>query len=129
MMTDPIADMLTRIRNAQMARKKRVIIPFSKVKFAIATIFQKHGYVETVTVEEGARPVLVVDLKYHDKQPAITSITRESTPGHRVYRKADELPTVLNGFGIAVVSTSKGVMTNVDAKKLGIGGEVLCLVY
>ncbi len=129
MMTDPIADMLTRIRNAQQSRKKRVMVPFSRVKFAIAEILKNQGYIEMFTVEEGMPKMIALDLKYSGTTPAITSITRESTPGHRVYKKAGELPKVLNGFGIAIVSTSQGIMTAHDAEKKGVGGEVLCSVY
>ncbi len=129
MMTDPIADMLTRIRNAQQAKKKRVLVPFSRVKFAIAEILKKHGYIEAVSIEEGMPKMCALELKYTGSEPAITSITRESTPGHRVYKKTGELPKVLNGFGIAIVSTSQGIMTAKDAEKKGVGGEVLCSVY
>lgn len=128
-MTDPIADMLTRIRNAQQSRKKRVLVPYSRVKFAVAEILKNQGYVEAIAVEEGMPRMLALDLKYAGNTPAITSITRESTPGHRVYRKSTELPKVLNGFGIAIVSTSRGIMTAKEAKEKGVGGEVLCLVY
>ncbi len=129
MMTDPIADMLTRIRNAQQSKKKRVVVPFSRVKFAIAEILKNQGYIETVTVEEGMPKMCVLELKYQEGVPAITSIARESTPGHRVYKKAGELPKVLNGFGIAIVSTSQGIMTAKEATAKGVGGEVLCSVY
>lgn len=129
MMTDPIADMLTRIRNAQQSRKKRVLVPFSKVKFAVAEILKTQGYVEALSIEEGMPKTFAIDLKYHGTTPAITSISRESTPGHRVYRKSTELPKVLNGFGVAIVSTSQGIMTGKEAQAKGVGGEVLCLVY
>ena len=129
MMTDPIADMLTRIRNAQMVRKPSVTIPFSKVKKALADILQQEGYIERVDVEELAKKELVLSLKYAGKKAYIQSITRESTPGHRMYRKADELPHVLNGYGIAIISTSKGVMNDKQARQDGIGGEVLFSVY
>jgi len=129
MMTDPIADMLTRIRNAQLSKKREVLIPASKVKRAVVEILSNEGYVGKISEQDGLPVQLVVELKYEDKQPAIASIKRESKPGHRVYRKADELPTVLNGYGIAIVSTSKGLMTNKDAKKQGIGGEVICSIY
>jgi len=129
MMTDPIADMLTRIRNAQQSRKKRVLVPFSKVKFAIAEILKTEGYVEALTVEEGMPKMFALELKYSGGAPAISSIARESTPGHRVYRGAGEMPKVLNGFGIAIVSTSQGIMTAKAAREKGIGGEILCSVY
>jgi small subunit ribosomal protein S8 len=128
MMSDPIADMLTRIRNAQMARLGRVIVPASKMKKALANILSAEGYIGSV--EQNDSPAeLVLELKYEGKRPAISSIKRESKPGHRMYRKADELPNVLNGYGIAILSTSKGIMTNKDAHKQGIGGEIICSVY
>ena len=129
MMTDPIADMLTRIRNAQMARLQIVRMPSSKLKMAIANILLQEGYVASVASEEGVPQTLVITLKYVQKQPAIQSIDRQSKPGHRMYRRADELPRVLNNFGNAIVSTSKGVMTDKQARKEGIGGEILCSVY
>lgn len=129
MMTDPIADMLTRIRNAQMAKLQVVRMPSSKLKKAIAEILQSEGYVENVSVEDGVPNMLVIGLRYENNQPGIRSIERTSKPGHRMYKKADELPRILNDFGIAIVSTSKGVMTNKKAREEGIGGEVLCSVY
>lgn len=129
MMTDPIADMLTRIRNAQMVRKSTVTMPYSKLKFAVSNLLASEGYIANVSVEENDRKELVLGLKYTGKTPRIQSIIRESKPGHRNYRKANELPHVLNGYGIAVISTSKGLMTDKDARKAGLGGEVLCSVY
>lgn len=129
MMTDPIADMLTRIRNAQVVRKSVVRIPYSKLKLAIATILKAEGYIADVTVEEDARKTLVLNLMYTGRDPRIQSIVRESKPGHRAYRKADEIPHVLNGYGIAILSTSQGLMTDKAARQAGIGGEVLCSVY
>lgn len=128
-MTDPIADMLTRIRNAQHARKATVEIPFSKMKKAIADILSKEGYIASVDVTEGIPSELVLGLKYHGRQPAIQSISRDSKPGHRVYRKAEELPRVLNDYGIAIISTSQGLMTNKEARKAGVGGEIVCSIY
>lgn len=128
-MTDPIADMLTRIRNAQASRKGRVVVPFSRVKFAIAEILKTEGYVGAISVEEGMPKMISLVLKYTDGSAAISSITRESTPGHRVYRGASEFPKVLNGFGTLIVSTSQGIMTAKEAQKKGVGGEVLCSVY
>jgi len=128
-MTDPIADMLTRIRNAQKAKKLNIELPFAKVKFMIGKILSEHGYLGEVKKIEGPKPVLAIELKYNGKNPAITSVKRESKPGHRMYRKAEELPTVLNGFGLAIVSTSQGMMTVKQAKEKGIGGEVVCSVY
>lgn len=129
MLSDPIADMLTRIRNAQLAKRRLVEIPFSKLKKSVADILNAEGYIGMIEVQEGTPNTLVVELKYDGKLPAITSLKRESKPGHRMYRKAEELPHVLNGYGIAIVSTSKGLMTNKQARKEGIGGEVICSVY
>jgi len=128
-MTDPIADMLTRIRNAAKARKRTVEVPVSKVKKAIADILKKEGYVQDITEVEGHPAQLVLTLAYEGKQSKIQSITRESKPGHRVYCKAEEMPRILNDYGIAIVSTSKGMMTNKQARKDGIGGEILCSIY
>ena len=129
-MTDPIADMLTRIRNAQLSKRAFVEMPTSKVKRAIAEILSKENYIGKIE-EVDSTPVkkLVIELKYNNKQPQIKSLVRESKPGHRKYRKADELPKVLNGYGIAIVSTSQGLMTNKEALKLGMGGEIICSVY
>lgn len=129
MMTDTIADMLTRIRNGQMAKKRQVSLPFSKLKLAIAEILQREGYIGSIERVAGMPEQLVVGLIYHAGTPAIQKIDRASKPGHRMYRKADELPTVLSGYGMAVVSTSRGLMTVTEAKKLGIGGEVICTIY
>lgn len=130
MMTDPIADMLTRIRNAQSSFKTEVELPFSKIKQAIAEILSREGYLGKVEVkEEKPANKLVVELKYLGKKPAIQTIDRESKPGHRLYKKAEEMPKVLNDYGIAVVSTSQGLMTNKEARKKGIGGEIICSVY
>ena len=130
MMTDPIADMLTRMRNALMTKKREVVIPYSQLKYRVAEILRDHGYIADVQKQEGApAPHLVIGLKYRADGPAIQSIMRESTPGRRVYRRSIELPKVLNGYGIAVVSTSQGIMTAEEARKRGIGGEVMCSVY
>jgi len=130
MMTDPIADMLTRIRNAQKARKPQVNIPFSKLKKNIVDILVKEGYLVKVdVVEEKPCAALLIELKYQGKMPAIRSIQRESKPGRRVYCKADALPVVLEGFGIAILSTPKGLLTNKEAKKEKVGGELICTVY
>ncbi|OIO18885.1 MAG: 30S ribosomal protein S8 [Candidatus Magasanikbacteria bacterium CG1_02_41_34] len=128
-MTDPIADMLTRIRNAASARKRTTEVPLSKVKRALADILKKEGYLQDVSEVDGNPRMLILTLAYQGKQSKIQSITRESKPGHRVYRKSDEIPRVLNDYGIAIVSTSKGIMTNKQARKDGIGGEVLCSIY
>lgn len=130
MHTDPISDLLTRIRNAQQAHLESVEAPSSRMKFTIAKILEREGFVETVSEKaEGAKKTLNVRLKYDGRQPIIRSIRRISTPGRRVYRKAGELPRVLSDFGIAIVSTSVGVMTNKEARKRKLGGEVLCEVY
>jgi small subunit ribosomal protein S8 len=130
MNTDPISDFLTRIRNAQHAHLETIDIPSSRMKFAIAKILEREGYVGAVTERsDGPRKVLTLALKYEGKQPVIRSISRVSTPGRRVYRKAAELPRVLSDQGLAVVSTSMGVMTNKEARKRKLGGEVLCEIY
>ncbi len=128
-MTDPIADMLTRIRNAQSAEKQSVAIPASKVKTAIAQVLKDEGYVEDFAVRElEGRPTLEISLKYYAGKPVIEKIERVSRPGLRIYRPKDELPKVMNGLGVAIVSTSRGVMTDRKARGLGVGGEVLCIV-
>jgi len=128
-MTDPIADMLTRIRNAQRAEKPMVAIPASKVKAAIAQVLKDEGYVEDFAVRslEG-RPTLEISLKYYAGKPVIEKIERVSRPGLRIYKPKDDLPKVMNGLGVAIVSTSRGVMTDRKARGLGVGGEVLCIV-
>ncbi|MCR5759520.1 MAG: 30S ribosomal protein S8 [Bacteroidales bacterium] len=131
-MTDPIADYLTRIRNAYMAGKKVVEIPSSKVKEAITEILCEQGYILSYKVVEG-NPfnTIKIALKYHPetKMPAIKGIERVSSPGLRRYNGVDELPRVLNGLGIAIVSTSKGIVTDKKAREMGVGGEVMCYVY
>ena len=129
MMTDPISDLLTRIRNACMVRKGRVEIPFSRMKQDILEVLKQEGYIEEyATIGEGARKALDVTLRYVGGIPVIHTIKRISKPGCRIYAKADLLPIVLNNRGIAILSTSKGVITNKAAKKLSVGGEVLCEV-
>jgi small subunit ribosomal protein S8 len=128
-MTDPVADMLTRIRNAQMAGKTSVSMPSSKIKVAIATVLKDEGYVDEFAVREnGAKPQLDISLKYYAGEPVIGRIDRVSKPGLRVYRGKDDLPRVMNGLGIAIVSTPKGVMTDRKARAANMGGEVLCVV-
>jgi small subunit ribosomal protein S8 len=128
-MTDPIADMLTRIRNGQRAEKQSVAMPASKVKAAIAQVLKDEGYVEDFAVRElEGRPTLEISLKYYAGKPVIEKIERVSRPGLRIYRPKDELPKVMNGLGVAIVSTSRGVMTDRKARGLGVGGEVLCFV-
>ncbi|MGV6987837.1 30S ribosomal protein S8 [Testudinibacter sp. P80/BLE/0925] len=127
-MQDPIADMLTRIRNGQSANKIAVNMPSSKLKVAIANVLAEEGYVESVKISEGAKPELEITLKYFQGKPVVESIQRISRPGLRIYKRKDELPSVMGGLGIAVVSTSKGVMTDRAARKAGLGGEIICYV-
>jgi small subunit ribosomal protein S8 len=128
-MTDPIADMLTRIRNAQQANKVDVKMPSSKVKVSIAEVLKEEGYITAYNVtDEAGKPQLTITLKYFEGKPVIESISRVSRPGLRVYRSATQLPKVIGGLGVAIVSTSKGVMADRKARALGQGGEVLCAV-
>ena len=131
MTTDPIADMLTRIRNAQVVKKDSVTLENSKMKKAIANILLEEGYISSVEeVQDGAFSNLVIKLKYGPKgEKVITGLKRISKPGLRIYASSEELPKVLGGLGIAIVSTSKGVMTDKNARKLGIGGEVLAYIW
>ncbi len=131
-MTDPIADYLTRVRNAYLAGKKVVEIPSSKMKVALTEILHDKGYILSYKVVEGTpRDTIKIALKYHPqtKTPAIKKIERVSKPGLRQYTNVDNIPRVLNGLGIAIISTSKGVITDKEAKQLNVGGEVLCYVY
>ena len=128
-MSDPIADMLTRIRNAQMTENAVVVMPSSKVKLAIAKVLKDEGYIDGFKVSsEAIKPVLEIALKYHAGRPVIEKIERVSKPGLRIYKSKDDIPRVMNGLGIAIVSTSHGVMTDRKARATGIGGEVLCIV-
>ncbi|MBI5923468.1 MAG: 30S ribosomal protein S8 [Betaproteobacteria bacterium] len=128
-MTDPIADMLTRIRNAQMAQKGAVMMPSSKLKVAIARVLKDEGYIDDFAVRENTgKPELDIALKYYAGRPVIERIERISKPGLRVYKGKDDLPQVLNGLGVAIVSTPKGVMTDRKARASNVGGEVLCIV-
>ena len=128
-MTDPIADMLTRIRNGQRSEKQSVLMPASRVKAAIAQVLKDEGYIEDFAVrdQEGQR-TLEIGLKYYAGKPVIETIERVSRPGLRIYKPKDALPKVMNGLGVAIVSTSRGVMTDRKARGLGVGGEVLCIV-
>jgi small subunit ribosomal protein S8 len=129
MMTDPISDMLTRIRNGLQAEKVSVRVPASKVKHAIAKVLQQEGYIEGVAEDNaGVRPHLVIKLKYYEGEPVIERIQRVSKPGLRVYSGNSKLPRVDGGFGIAIVSTSQGIMSDRSARKNRLGGEVLCIV-
>ena len=127
-MQDPIADMLTRIRNGQAANKVAISMPSSKLKVAIAKVLADEGYIESVKVIEGVKPELEITLKYFQGKPVVESIQRISRPGLRIYKRKDELPKVMGGLGIAVVSTSKGVMTDRAARQAGLGGEIICYV-
>ncbi|HHC72415.1 MAG TPA: 30S ribosomal protein S8 [Thiotrichales bacterium] len=127
-MTDPIADMLTRIRNGQAAGKVEVRMPASKQKGEIARVLLEEGYIDGFEVQGESKPELVVKLRYYQGQPVIESIKRVSRPGLRIFKGKGELPTVNGGLGIAIVSTSKGVMTDRAARAVGEGGEVLCTV-
>ena len=128
-MSDPIADMLTRIRNAQMVEQTVVVMPSSKVKLAIAKVLKDEGYIEDFKVrDEDGKSTLEVALKYYAGAPVIEKIERVSRPGLRIYKGRDDIPKIMNGLGIAIVSTSKGVMTDRKARATGIGGEVLCIV-
>ena len=128
-MSDPIADMLTRIRNAQSVEKPVVSMPSSKLKVAIAQVLKDEGYIDTFEVKtEGVKSELEISLKYYAGRPVIERIERVSRPGLRIYRGRDAIPTVMNGLGVAIVTTPKGVMTDRKARANGVGGEVLCYV-
>lgn len=128
-MTDPIADMLTRIRNAQLVGKNTVTMPSSKLKLAIAQVLKDEGYVDGFARRENeGKPELEISLKYYAGEPVIEKIERVSRPGLRIYKGHDDLPKVMNGLGVAIVSTSRGVMTDRKARATGVGGEVLCIV-
>ncbi|KJG35130.1 30S ribosomal protein S8 [Photobacterium angustum] len=127
-MQDPISDMLTRLRNGQAAKKVAVKMPSSKLKVAIAALLKEEGYVADYTLTGDVKPELEVTLKYFEANPVIEQIQRVSRPGLRIYKKKDALPSVMGGLGIAVVSTSKGLMTDRAARKAGLGGEIICYV-
>ncbi|MBL1377730.1 MULTISPECIES: 30S ribosomal protein S8 [Zobellella] len=127
-MQDPIADMLTRIRNGQAANKVAVTMPSSKVKVAIAQVLKEEGYITDFNVAGETKAELEVTLKYFQGEPVVEMIQRVSRPGLRIYKKRDELPKVMAGMGVAIVSTSKGVMTDRAARKAGMGGEIICYV-
>ena len=130
MVTDPIADMLTRIRNANAMRYKEVEIPSSKVKVEIANILKEEGFINDYKIKKNnVQDVIVLNLKYNNKERVITGLKRISKPGLRVYAKAEEIPRVLNGLGIAIISTSKGIMTGKNAKAANLGGEVLAYIW
>jgi small subunit ribosomal protein S8 len=128
-MTDPIADMLTRIRNAQACKKTTVAIPSSKLKSAIAQVLREEGYIDGFVVKPNeGKPEIEITLRYYAGQPVIEKIERVSRPGLRVYRGVHDIPKIMNGLGVAIVSTPKGVMTDRKARATGVGGEVLCIV-
>lgn len=128
-MTDPIADMLTRVRNGQKARKMSVAMPSSNAKVAVAKVLKDEGYISDYSIEaDGAKNELTIELKYFEGKAVIEQVKRVSKPGLRIYRSMDELPKVLGGLGVAIVSTSAGVMSDKQAREKGIGGEVLCIV-
>ena len=128
-MQDPLADMLTLIRNAQMAEKSSVSMPSAKLKVAVAKVLTEEGYVAGYEVQGDAKPVLSIELKYFEGKPVIEELKRVSRPGLRQYKSADQLPKVKGGLGVSIVSTNKGVMTDRAARAAGVGGEVLCTVF
>lgn len=128
-MQDPLADMIARIKNAQMAGLAETSMPSSKIKSAVAGVLKSEGYIEDYSLSQGSKPALTVILKYYEGRPVIESIRRISRPGLRRYRAKDDLPTVSNNLGVAIISTSKGVMSDRDARKANVGGEVLCTVF
>jgi len=127
-MQDPISDMLTRIRNGQAANKIAISLPSSKMKVAIAKLLKDEGYIESYVVEGNIKPELQIFLKYYQSKPVIDKIQRVSKPGLRVYKKKDELPSFMGGLGIAIISTSQGLMSDRYARKVGLGGEIICYV-
>jgi len=129
MMTDPIADMLTRIRNASQVNKKEVVLPYSKIKMSIAQILVRAGYLAKAEEVKEKLPSILLTLKYDNGMPAIRHLKRVSKPGGRQYVKKDEVGRVLNGFGLSILSTPRGILTDGEAKKAGVGGEVLCEIY
>ncbi|MGZ3417203.1 MAG: 30S ribosomal protein S8 [Polyangiales bacterium] len=129
-LTDPIADMLARLRNAALARHERTEMPSSKMRVSIANVLKAEGYVDDVRESEGPKPTLTVILRYgRDRSSAIDGTRRVSRPGRRVYVPSDQIPRVRNGYGIAVLSTSSGVLSDRQARKMGVGGELLCEVW
>ena len=128
-MQDPIADMLTRIRNAQLVRHEQVEVPSSKVKKALCEVLKAEGYIADFSEAGSPKQVLNITLKYHNGKPVIEMLKRVSRPGLRVYCASDEIPSVEGGLGVSIVSTDKGLMTDRAARKQGIGGEVICLVF
>lgn len=128
-MQDTLADMFTRIRNGHMAQKQAVSMPSSKLKVSVAEVLKEEGYIASYEVEGDVKPVLSVELKYFEGKPVIEEIKRVSRPGLRIYKASNDLPKVAGGLGVAIVSTSKGVMTDRAARTAGVGGEVICTVF
>ena len=128
-MQDPLSDMITRIRNANLREKVSVAMPSSKVKVSVAKVLKDEGYILNYKVTEDKKPVLEIDLKYYDGKPVIEEITRSSKPSLRVYSSSKDLPKVKSGLGVAIVSTSKGLMSDRSARSNGVGGEILCTVF
>ncbi len=128
-MQDPIADLLTRIRNAQLASHPEVSMPCSKAKVAICKVLEEEGFIGGYAVEEGDKPTLSVSLRYHNGSPVIEELARVSRPGLRVYKACEDLPKVRGGLGVAIVSTNKGLLTDRAAREAGVGGEVVCTVF
>lgn len=128
MLMDPVADMLTRIRNAQNVGRSFVSMPASQLKKSIAAVLQKEGFIQSYEVSEEVKPVMTINLKYHNGRPVIEMIKRVSRPGLRIYKSSQDIPLVMGGLGVAIVSTSKGVMSDKQARALNVGGEVLCVV-
>ena len=128
-MQDPLSDMITRIRNANLREKVSVAMPSSKVKVSVAKVLKDEGYILNYKVTEDKKPVLEIDLKYYDGKPVIEEITRSSKPSLRVYSSSKDLPKVKSGLGVAIISTSKGVMSDRSARSSGVGGEILCTVF
>ena len=128
-MQDPVADLLARVKNAQQAGHVTATMPSSKLKVAIVRVLRDEGYLDEFTVTDGVKPTLTVTLRYHGGKPVIEDLKRVSRPGLRVYKGQGELPKVRNGFGVAIVSTASGVMTDRAARRAGLGGEVLCTVF
>ena len=128
-LSDPIGDMLARIKNSQTRNHNKVQLPSSKFKIKIAEVLKSEGYIIDYKVSEGKKPSLEINLKYNSGNPVISSIERISKPGRRIFSSAESLPKINNGLGIAIVSTPKGVMTDIDARKQNIGGEIICKVF
>lgn len=129
MMTDPIADMLTRIRNASLVHKREVVVPFSKIKMGIARILVREGYLDNVEEKKDRHPYIVLTLKYQNGEPAIRYIKRVSSPGSRRYLKKENIAKVLNGYGLAILSTPQGLLSDKEARLAKVGGELICEVY